>query len=78
MTDAGSRDYEDVGEAARELGAEPPAEPRVRPVEERERTAAAVDDDAPAPDLVPPEPDGEPDIFHEPGDAGAPGVGPEA
>ena len=68
MTEAGSRDYEDFEEAARELGAEPPDAPRVRPVEESPSTAAAVDDDAPAPDLVPDEPAGEPepDLFREP------------
>ncbi len=71
MTEAGSRDYEDVEEAARELGAEsaPADEPGVRPVEESERTAAAVDDDAPVPELAPDDPGGEPDLFREPGEA---------
>lgn len=55
MTEAGSRDYEDVEKAARELGAKPPGEPVVRPIEESERTAAAVDDEAPVPDLAPEE-----------------------
>jgi hypothetical protein len=62
----GSRDYEDVEEAARELGAEQPRGPRVQPVEESPSTAAAVDDDAPVDDLAPDEPDGEPDLFRAP------------
>lgn len=67
MTDDGSRDYEDFEDAARELGAEEPDEARVRPIEESERTAAAVDDDTPVPDLAPDDPGGEPDLFREPG-----------
>jgi hypothetical protein len=66
VTDAGSRDYEDVEEAARELGAEGRPEPGRRPVEESDRTAAAVDDDGPVPDLAPEEPHGEPDLFRAP------------
>jgi hypothetical protein len=68
VTDDGSRDYEDVDEAARELGAEPADEPGVHPIEESARTAAAVDDEAPVPDLAPDEPDGEPDLFRAPGE----------
>jgi hypothetical protein len=72
VTEAGSRDYEDFEEAARELGAEPDDEPRVHPVEESERAAAAVDDDAPVPDLAPDDPGGEPDLFREPGEGDRP------
>jgi hypothetical protein len=70
VTEAGSRDYEDVEEAARELGAEPPDESHVRPIEESERAAAAVDDDSPVPDLAPQEPGGESDLFREPDEPG--------
>jgi hypothetical protein len=66
VSDPGSRDYEDVEEAARELGAEPAGPSRMRPVEESDETAAAVDDDAPVPDLAPQELDGEPDLFRAP------------
>ncbi|MBX6356628.1 MAG: hypothetical protein IRZ05_12325 [Micromonosporaceae bacterium] len=74
----GSRDYVDVGEAARELGGqaplpggqEPPrggeqpgGEEPIRPVEESEDVAAAVEDEAPVPELAP-----EPE---EPGGGGA-------
>ncbi|MFC0531270.1 hypothetical protein [Phytohabitans kaempferiae] len=74
MTEAGSRDYEDVGEAARELGAEPD-EPPVRPVEESDRTVAAVEDEGPVPDLAPDDLDGEPELFREPDEAGTSGTG---
>jgi hypothetical protein len=64
VSDAGSRDYEDVEEAARQLGADTPGQAgdgqagdgqapdgRIRPIEESDEVAAAVDDEAPVPDL---------------------------
>lgn len=70
MTDSdageGSRDYADVGQAARELGGRVPVpggkEP-IHPIEESEEVAAAVDDEAPVPELTQPaepRPDQEP------------------
>ncbi len=54
----GSRDYEDVEQAARQLGGRGglPGAPDsvVQPVEESEDVAAAVDADAPVPELTPP------------------------
>jgi hypothetical protein len=51
----GSRDYADVGEAARELGGRAPlpgGDERIQPIEESEEVAAAVDDEAPVPQLA--------------------------
>jgi hypothetical protein len=51
----GSRDYADVGEAARELGGRAPlpgGEELIHPIEESEDVAAAVDDEAPVPELA--------------------------
>jgi hypothetical protein len=59
---AGSRDYADVEEAARQLGSPAPlpggraprpggAQP-IRPIEETEQVAAAVDDEAPVPEMA--------------------------
>jgi hypothetical protein len=52
---AGSRDYQDVEEAARQLGSPGPlpgdAQP-IQPIEETEEVAAAVDDEAPVPELA--------------------------
>lgn len=52
----GSRDYEDVERAARQLGG-PDTQPgsagaAIQPVEESEQVAAAVDDEAPVPELA--------------------------
>jgi hypothetical protein len=55
-----SRDYQDVGEAARQLGGRPPdglpgeggAGANIHPIEESEEVAAAVDDEAPVPELA--------------------------
>jgi hypothetical protein len=51
----GSRDYADVAEAARELGGRAPlpgVEEPIHPIEESEDVAAAVDDEAPVPELA--------------------------
>jgi hypothetical protein len=51
----GSRDYADAGEAARELGGRAPlpgGEELIHPIEESEDVAAAVDDEAPVPELA--------------------------
>jgi hypothetical protein len=54
----GSRDYQDVGEAARQLGGQAPAGlpggagADIHPIEESEEVAAAVDDEAPVPELA--------------------------
>ena len=51
----GSRDYADVGEAARQLGGRAPApggEEPIHPIEESQDVAAAVDDEAPVPELA--------------------------
>lgn len=68
--DEGSRDYQDVREAARQLGGRPPDElpggegADIHPIEESEEVAAAVDDEAPVPELTetapPPDQDEEP------------------
>ncbi len=60
----GSRDYQDVGEAARQLGGRPPdglpggEGAHIHPIEESEEVAAAVDDEAPVPELAETEPAG--------------------
>lgn len=52
----GSRDYADVGQAARQLGGPGALSGAtgapVRPVEESDQVAAAVDDEAPVPELA--------------------------
>lgn len=66
--DQGSRDYQDMREAARQLGGRPPdGLPRgegegadIHPIEESEEVAAAVDDEAPVPELAETAPPSEP------------------
>lgn len=56
--DEGSRDYADVGEASRQLGGRAPlpgGEELIHPIEESDEVAAAVDDEAPVPELTQPQ-----------------------